>query len=311
MVLVGLTGGMGTGKSTVSAELRRLGAYVIDADALAREVVEPGSAALAQIERTFSSSVINRDGTLNRSALATIVFADSAALRSLESITHPAIQARTTDLLAAAPPGAVVIHDMPLLAEQNLATDYHLVITVEAELETRLARLRDGRGIGRDEALARMRVQADPSVRRAMSDIVLTNDASLDELNARVAELLDRRLSPLAANLASGHPARQTWADPGSTMSVMGSLTLARLRRHLPIEAHVRPPVDGSLVEVAITLGRGLDAATLAAVADGAGRASLVPLSAPGPGQRFGSADPARPATAVVEIADADARPDA
>src|SRR5688572_824402 len=150
MLRVGLTGGIGSGKSTAARRLQSLGAVVVDADALAREVVRPGSAGLAAVVDRFGERVLGADGALDRAVLGSLVFADARARADLEAVTHPLIAARTSELVAAAPQDAVVVHDVPLLVEKHLGPAYHLVVVVAAEAQTRVARLTSSRGM--DEA---------------------------------------------------------------------------------------------------------------------------------------------------------------
>src|SRR6476659_1603940 len=154
MLRVGLTGGIGSGKSTVSAQLASLGAVVVDADAVAREVVEPGTPALAAVADRFGAAVLDRDGGLDRPALGRVVFGDPAALRDLESLTHPAIWDRTAQIIDDAGPDAVVVHDMPLLVEKGMGADYHLVVVVGAAEDVRVRRLVDQRGMSEADAPA-------------------------------------------------------------------------------------------------------------------------------------------------------------
>ncbi len=150
---IGLTGGIGSGKSTVSALLAERGAVIVDADRVAREVVEPGTAGLAQVVDAFGSGVLAADGSLDRPALAAIVFADPEARARLDGIVHPLVRARTAELVSAAPEGSVLVNDVPLLVETGQAASYDLVLVVEADLETRLSRLvRRGLAEGRSRA---------------------------------------------------------------------------------------------------------------------------------------------------------------
>ena len=195
MLRVGLTGGAGAGKSTVAARLRELGAVVIDADALAREVLEPGSDGLRQVIAAFGEQVLRPDASLDRAALAAVVFADPERRRELEAITHPRIAARTSELLAAAPDGAVVVHDVPLLVEKALAPAYDLVVVVDAPVERRVERL-VGRGLTEADARARIAAQATRAEREAVADVWLENDGSVADLVAAVDELWRERLAP-------------------------------------------------------------------------------------------------------------------
>jgi dephospho-CoA kinase len=185
---VGLTGGIGAGKSAVARLLADHGAVVIDADAIAREVVEPGTPGLAEVAAVFGVGVLRPDGSLDREALGRVVFADPAARRRLEEITHPLIRAETVRRMAAAPPDAVVVHDVPLLVEAGLAGSYDAVVVVEAPEELRLDRL-VGRGLPRDQALARMAQQASAEQRRAVATHLVDNGGDLDALRARVAQV--------------------------------------------------------------------------------------------------------------------------
>jgi len=185
MVTVGLTGGVGSGKSTVARMLAELGALVIDADAIARDVLAPGSPGLAEVEQVFGTHVVLPDGSLDRAALAQIVFTDDAALAQLNAITHPRIAARTAELMAAAEPGRVVVHDVPLLIENDLASGYDIVLVVQADTAVRLDRLAH-RGMPSGEAQRRMAAQASDEQRRELAHIVLDNNGSEADLAAQV-----------------------------------------------------------------------------------------------------------------------------
>ena len=189
MLRVGLTGGIGSGKSSVAARLAGLGAVVIDADRIAREVVEPGMPSLTAIRERFGPSVVSDDGILDRAGLGRIVFGDRAALRDLEAITHPAIWARTAELFAAAPDDAIVVHDMPLLVEAGMTGEYHLVLSVLTDTETRLRRLVEHRGLHEDDARQRIAAQADDDARRAAADVLLDNNGSPEDLATAVDAL--------------------------------------------------------------------------------------------------------------------------
>jgi dephospho-CoA kinase len=191
---VGLTGGAGAGKSTVAARLRELGAVVIDADALAREVLEPDSDGLAEVVKAFGEGVLHTDGSLDRAAVAAVVFADPERRRELEGITHPRIAARTSELLAAAPADAVVVHDVPLLVEKALAPAYDLVVVVDAPVERRVERL-VGRGLSEADARARIAAQETRAERQAVADVWLDNDGSVADLVAAVDVLWRERLA--------------------------------------------------------------------------------------------------------------------
>lgn len=184
-IRVGLTGGIGSGKSTVAGMFADRGAVVIDADIIAREVVRPGQPALQEITETFGPDVVSDTGELDRAGLASIVFTDEKALAQLNAITHPRIAARTQELMAAADPDAVVVYDMPLLVENNLTEGWDWVVVVEAPLSQRIDRLRE-RGVGADNMEQRMAAQASDAQRRAVADVVIVNDGDLSDLSARV-----------------------------------------------------------------------------------------------------------------------------
>ncbi|HEU5301959.1 MAG TPA: dephospho-CoA kinase [Acidimicrobiia bacterium] len=190
VLLVGLTGGIGSGKSTVARLLQERGAVVVDADAVAREVVEPGTPALAALVERFGDSVLASDGTLDRPALASLAFVDEASRKDLEAITHPAINEEFLRRMQAAPPDAIVVCDVPLLAESEQARGrgYPIVIVVEAPGEVRLARL-EGRGVAREDAERRMAAQASDEDRRVLATHVIDNSGDLAALERQVAAL--------------------------------------------------------------------------------------------------------------------------
>ncbi|GAA0408864.1 dephospho-CoA kinase [Streptomyces luteireticuli] len=189
MLTVGLTGGIGAGKSEVSRLLAAHGAVIIDSDRIAREVVEPGTPGLAAIVAEFGPAVLAPDGALDRPALGALVFADEGRLAALNAIVHPLVRARSAELQAAAAPDAIVVHDVPLLAENGLAPLYDLVLVVDAGEETRLDRLVRLRGMAEEEARARMAAQATREQRLAVADVVIANDGPVEELAARVDEV--------------------------------------------------------------------------------------------------------------------------
>lgn len=185
---IGLTGGIGAGKSTVARLLAAHGAIVVDADALAREVVAPGTPGLQEVVDTFGPTVMREDGSLDREALGRIVFNDPERRRVLEGITHPRIGQRTQELFALAGPDDVVVHDVPLLVELGMAPLYEAVIVVEAPNDVRLTRLQ-GRGLPREQALERIRAQADADQRRAAATVVVDNAGDEQALQRRVDEV--------------------------------------------------------------------------------------------------------------------------
>ena len=195
MLRIGLTGGIGSGKSTVSRLLAEHGAVIVDADVIAREVVEPGTPGLAAIVEAFGSAILAADGSLDRPALAAVVFAEPDERRKLDGIVHPLVRARAVEVAAAAPSDAVVVHDVPLLAETGQASSYDLVLVVEADPGTRVARLVQ-RGLTAEDARARIAAQATDEERRAIADVVLDNSGTPDELEAQVDRFWAERVAP-------------------------------------------------------------------------------------------------------------------
>ncbi|WP_055603630.1 dephospho-CoA kinase [Streptomyces aureus] len=198
MLKVGLTGGIGAGKSEVSRLLVSYGAVLIDADRIAREVVEPGTPGLAAVVEAFGEDVLTAEGTLDRPKLGSIVFADPDRLAALNAIVHPLVGARSAELESRAGTGDVVVHDVPLLTENGLAPLYDLVVVVDASPETQLDRLVRLRGMAESEARARMSAQATRARRLAVADLVIDNDGPLDALEPQVRKVwdeLERRAS--------------------------------------------------------------------------------------------------------------------
>jgi dephospho-CoA kinase len=197
MVRVGLTGGIASGKSMVADELAARGAIIIDADVLAREVVEPGTPALAAIVDRFGAQVL-RDGQVDRARLARIVFADPEARRDLERIVHPAVRARAAELERAAGDAAVVVHVIPLLVETGQHEDFDVVVTVDADHETQIQRLMVRNGFTRTEAESRIAAQASREDRRRAADVVLENTGSVTRLREQVDALWAELSSAIA-----------------------------------------------------------------------------------------------------------------
>jgi dephospho-CoA kinase len=193
-LMIGLTGGIGAGKSAVARRLAELGAIVVDADVLAREVVRPGTEGLAEIVAAFGPGVLAADGSLDRPALGAVVFGDPEARARLEAVIHPRVRARTAEIAEAAPPDAVVVNDVPLLVETGLSRGYHMVIVVEAPEAERVRRLARDRGMSEADARARIAAQATDEQRRAIADVVLTNDGPRADLARRVDALWPRLL---------------------------------------------------------------------------------------------------------------------
>jgi dephospho-CoA kinase len=192
---IGLTGGIGSGKSTVARLLAEHGATVVDADVLAREVVEPGTPGLAAIAEAFGDGVLTAEGALDRPALAAVVFGDPDARARLDGIVHPLVRSRAVELISALPADAVVVQDIPLLVETGQAGSFDLVLVVEADLETRVARL-VARGLAENDARARIAAQATDEQRRAVAHVVLDNSGTPEELAAQVDRFWVERVEP-------------------------------------------------------------------------------------------------------------------
>jgi dephospho-CoA kinase len=186
---VGLTGGIGAGKSEVSRRLAAQGALVIDADAIAREVVEPGTAGLAAVIAEFGDGLLRPDGGLDRDRLGEVVFADPAKLERLNRIVHPLVGQRMAELEKAAGQDSIVVHDVPLLAENDLSPGYDLVVVVDAPEQFQLERLLRQRRMTKEQARARMAAQASREKRLAVADLVVDNSSSLAELDRQVGDL--------------------------------------------------------------------------------------------------------------------------
>ena len=189
MLRVGLTGGIGAGKSEVSRRLAAQGAVVIDADLIAREVVEPGTDGLAEVVAAFGDGVLRPDGTLDRGRLGDLVFADPELRSKLNAIIHPRVAMRMAELERGAGPGAIVVHDVPLIAENGRAGAYDVVVVVDAPPKVQAERLVRRRGMTREQARARMAAQARREQRLAIADIVIDNSGSLAELDRQVGDL--------------------------------------------------------------------------------------------------------------------------
>ena len=192
MMRVGLTGGIGSGKSTVARLLAEYGAVVIDSDRLARDVVAPGTPGLNSVVERFGGEVLTAAGELDRRAMAERVFGDAAARADLEAIIHPLVRARAAELETAAGPDALVVHDTPLLVEAGLAGRFDVVIVVDVPSDVQLDRLVRLRRMSSEEAEARVATQASRAERLAVADIVVDNNVSVEELSAAVDSLWER-----------------------------------------------------------------------------------------------------------------------
>lgn len=329
MLWVGLTGGIGAGKSAASRALVERGAVLVDADRVAREVVEPGTPGLAQVVEEFGRGVLRPDGVLDREALGREVFGDDEARRRLNAVLHPLIGARTQELAgqAEADGAAVLVHDVPLLVENGLAPGYHLVVVVEAPPADRLHRLTALRGMPEDDARARMAAQADDAARREVADAVLRNDADLAALERQVDALWRDRIEPYAAHLTAGRvPERGPVAlvEPDPDWARHGRRLVERLRavcgaRALRVEHIGSTAVPGlaakDVVDLQVEVASREDAEALAGplVQGGFPRRDDVdgdpprPTLDPDPAQWWKrlhrAADPGRPANVHVRVA--------
>ncbi|MBG6058697.1 dephospho-CoA kinase [Cryobacterium sp. MP_M5] len=208
MYLIGLTGGIASGKSTVARRLAELGAVHIDADQLARVAVEPGTAALDQIGRSFGPSVIASDGSLDRAALGAVVFADPAALALLNSIVHPAVRSLSNRMIHEASesdPHAVVVYDVPLLVEAAVDHPFDLIVVTHTDEAARVRRMVDLRGMPEAEAVRRIRSQASDAERLAVADVVIDTTGTLGHTLAQVDDLW-HRVRAAAETTVSGAP---------------------------------------------------------------------------------------------------------
>ncbi|MDN5919680.1 MAG: dephospho-CoA kinase [Pseudonocardia sp.] len=208
MLRLGLTGGIGAGKSTVARRLVERGAVLVDADVIAREVVAAGSDGLAAIEAAFGPEAIGPDGEMDRPAVASIVFGDAEARRRVNGIVHPRVRARSDELIDAADPDAIVVQDVPLLVEGGMAAAFPLVVVVGLDVEERVRRLVGTRGMAETDTRSRIAAQADDAQRRAAADVWLDNSGSEEDTRRRVDALWDERLVPFEENLRAGRAAR-------------------------------------------------------------------------------------------------------
>jgi dephospho-CoA kinase len=326
---IGLTGGIGAGKSAVSRRMAALGVALVDADVVAREVVQPGTPGLAEVVEAFGPGVLRADGGLDREALGRVVFGNDDARRRLNAIVHPRVGERTLELAAEAEArGAqVLVHDVPLLVENGLAPTYHLVVVVEAAQEVRLRRLTERRGMAEADARARIAAQADDAARRAVADVLISNDADLADLHQRVDALVLDRLEPYAENVRAGRPAPRgpvELAPPDAAWAAAGARLVARLRfvcgsRAVDVEHVGSTSVPGlaakDVIDLQVTCrtredGEALEPdlraggfPRLAAVDGDPVRAAIDPDPAQYWKRLHGSADPGRPANVHVRVA--------
>ncbi len=222
MLRIGLTGGIGAGKSALSATFAECGGIIVDGDIIAREVVQPGTEGLASLVEAFGEDILQPEGSLDRPGLAAKAFVDDEARQKLNGIVHPLVGQRRAEIIASVPEDAVVVEDIPLLVESGMAPLFPLVVIVHAEVELRLQRLIEQRGMPEADARARIAAQADDDQRRAVADIWLDNSGSQEELVTRAREVWNDRIMPFAHNVAERQivraaarvvPADPTWPD--------------------------------------------------------------------------------------------------
>ncbi|MGB6207143.1 dephospho-CoA kinase, partial [Mycobacterium sp.] len=232
MLRIGLTGGIGAGKSAVSSTFSQCGGVVVDGDVIAREVVEPGTEGLAALVDAFGDDILQPDGALDRPALAAKAFSSDETRATLNGIVHPLVGKRRAELIAAVPDDSVVVEDIPLLVESGMAPLFPLVVVVYADAEMRMARLVDQRGMAEDDARARIAAQASDDQRRAVADVWLDNSSTPEALAERARAVWDMRIMPFANNLSAGRvvrpavrlvPADLAWPDQAARI-------LARLK---------------------------------------------------------------------------------
>lgn len=252
MLRVGLTGGIGAGKSTVARRLVELGATVVDADQVAREVVLPGTDGLARVVEAFGERVLDAEGGLDRPALAEIVFGDESARRRLNGILHPLIGERTAELIAAAPADGVLVQDVPLIVEGAMQSAFPLVVVVDAAEDMRVARLIADRGMTEAAARARIAAQAGEPARRAAADVWLDNSGRPGDLLAAVDRLWTERLVPFEAALRSGAPASLPAAVVDAVVDAVAEVDSERPAQFERLAARVRRAVPGGESEIRV-----------------------------------------------------------
>jgi dephospho-CoA kinase len=312
MLRVGLTGGIGSGKSTAARRFAERGAVLVDSDVLARDVVAPGTTGLGEIVATFGTGVLASDGSLERPALAAVVFGDPEARARLNAIVHPRVRERTEELVAAASGDAIVVQDVPLLVETGSPAAFALVVVVDADPEVRVRRLVDARGMAEADARARIAAQASDDARRAAADVVLDNGGPPEALRAAVDDLWDGRLVPFEANLRGrrsvpapfGEPveADPRWAADGARLASRVARAAGRGARvaHVgPTAVPGLPAVDVLDLQVAVDPA-GIDTVRTALDAAGFPR---VDGGTPAGEWWHGGTDPGRPVRVVLRPA--------
>ncbi|BBY42684.1 dephospho-CoA kinase [Mycolicibacterium celeriflavum] len=266
MLRIGLSGGIGAGKSTVSATFSELGGIVVDGDVIAREVVEPGTEGLAKLVDAFGEQILHDDGALNRPALAAIAFSDEEKRKTLNGIVHPLVAHRRSELIAAAAEDAVIVEDIPLLVESGMAPMFPLVVIVHADEDVRVKRLIEHRGFTEEDARARIAAQANEEQRRAVADVWLDNAGTTAALVSAARALWHERIVPFAHNLHENRPAHcepvlvpydPTWPD--QAQRILARLNTACGHRAVRIDHIGSTAVPGldakDVIDVQVTVG--------------------------------------------------------
>ncbi|MBT2587202.1 dephospho-CoA kinase [Arthrobacter sp. ISL-95] len=228
MLKIGLTGGIASGKSLAASRLRELGAILVDADLLAREVVEPGTPGFARVVEAFGPEILDSNGKLDRPKLGAIVFKDPAQRQVLNGIVHPLVREAAAAIVSGAGPGDIVVQDIPLLVETGQGSNFHLVVVVDAPDDVRLQRMVEFRQMTTEDALARMASQATRTERNAAADVVLDNSGTQDQLLAAVDALWEQRLLPFAENL---HRSTRALREAGPVMNTSKVEWIAQAER--------------------------------------------------------------------------------
>ncbi|RAV09342.1 dephospho-CoA kinase [Mycolicibacterium sp. GF69] len=265
MLRIGLSGGIGAGKSTVSATFSELGGIVVDGDVIAREVVEPGTEGLAQLVDAFGAQILHEDGALNRPALAAIAFSDEQKRQTLNGIVHPLVAHRRSELIAAAAEDAVIVEDIPLLVESGMAPMFPLVVIVHADEDLRVKRLIEYRGFTEEDARARIAAQATVEQRRAVADVWLDNSGTANRLVEESRALWHERILPFAHNIHENTCARSAPAlvpyDPAwpdQTRRILARLSTACGHRAVRVDHIGSTAVSGldakDVIDVQVTV---------------------------------------------------------
>ncbi len=316
MLRVGLTGGIGSGKSSVAARLVERGAVLVDSDRIAREVVAPGTPGLADVVAAFGDGVLDPAGALDRPALAAIVFGDPEARSRLNGIVHPLVRARSDELIAAAADTSIVVQDIPLLVEGRMGARLPLVIVVHADVEERVRRLVEHRGMAESDARSRIAAQADDAARRAAADVWLDNSGSPDALTTAVDALWDGRLLPFAENLRAGRAAsaQPEPVEPDGEWPAQAERLAARVAAAAGERGEVThigatavpslPAVD--VIDLQLAVATPDDAAAVQDRLSAVGFPACAPDQASvawdAPPRCHASADPGRPARVFVQV---------